>query len=72
MASTTSPSSSLLGVQDGCVNKATPIHFIDGKKLKSCRMGLTNHTGPISHYIMPLVNALEVDTQTHILMHDQK
>ena len=38
-----------------CVIKATPIQFMDGNKLKSCRMGLTNHIWPISHYIMPLV-----------------
>ena len=42
------------------VPKATPIQFINGNKLKSCRMGLTNHTQPISHHITPLViNALE-------------
>ena len=38
-----------------CVTEATPIQFIDGNKLKSCRMGLTNHTWPISHNITPLV-----------------
>ena len=45
-----------------CVNKATPIYFIDrkchikqlkaGKSHKTC---LTNHTWFISHHIMPLV-----------------
>ena len=41
------------------VTKATPIHFIKGKKVKSCRAGLTNHTRSISHHITPLViNAL--------------
>ena len=52
-----------------CVTKATPIRFITGNKLKSCRMGLTNHTQPVSHHITPLViNALEgrhTDTHTH-------
>ena len=52
-----------------CLAKATPIQFINGNKLKSCRMGLTNHTQPVSHHIMPLViNALEgghTDTQTY-------
>ena len=53
-----------------CVIKATPIQFIDGNKLKSCRTGLTNHTWPLSHPIMPLViNAFGADTQTHIQRH---
>ena len=47
-----------------------PFQFIDGNILKSCRMGLTNHTWPVSHYIMSLViNALgggHTDTHTHI------
>ena len=57
-----------------CVTKATPIQFIDGNKLKSCRMGLTNHTRPISHHITPLViNGLGGGhTDTHILTHKQK
>ena len=60
-----------------CVTKTTPIKFIDGNKLKSCRTGLTNHTRPISHHITPLViNALRSDTHTqthrHILMCQQK
>ena len=46
-----------------------PIQFINGNKLKSCKTGLTNHTRPISHLIMPLViNVLwgrHTDTQTH-------
>ena len=37
------------------VTKVTPIQFIDGNKLKSYRTGLTNHTRPISHDIVPLV-----------------
>ena len=37
------------------VTKAMPIQFIDSNKLKSCKMGLTNHTQPISHHIMLLV-----------------
>ena len=42
-----------------CVTKATPIHFINGKKLKSFTAGLTDHTRSISHHITPLViNAL--------------
>ena len=36
-----------------------PIHSINGrchtKKLKSCRTGLTDHTGSLSHHITPLV-----------------
>ena len=48
-----------------CVTKATPIQFINDNKLKSCKMGLTNHTWPISHHITLLViNAFGVDTQT--------
>ena len=63
------------------VTKATPIQFIDSNKLKSCRIGLANHTRPISHNITPLVmNGLgsghtdrqtdrqtdtDTDTQTH-------
>ena len=36
-------------------------------------MGLTNHTQPISHHIMPLaINALRADTQTHIPTCQQK
>ena len=38
-----------------CVNKAMPFQFIDSNKVKSTRMGLTNHTWPISHHIVPLV-----------------
>ena len=61
-----------------CVTKATPFQFIDGNILKSCRIGLTNHTLPISHHIMPLViNVLRsghrhTQTQTHILTRNQK
>ena len=57
-----------------CVTKAMPIQFINGNKLKSCRMGLTNHTGPKSHYVMPLViNGLgDKHTDTHIPMRKQK
>ena len=45
-----------------CVNKATPIHFIDSKchikqlkAEKSHKTCLTNHTQSISHRITPLV-----------------
>ena len=56
-----------------CVIKAMPISFINGKKLKSYRMSLTNHTEFISHHIMSLViNGLgdghtdtDADIQTH-------
>ena len=48
-----------------CVNKTTPIHFINGKShIKQLKAGkshtcLTNHTWSMSHHIMPLViNAL--------------
>ena len=43
-----------------CVTKTTLIIFIDGNKLKSCRMGLTNHTWPISRHWL-----LMADTQSH-------
>ena len=33
-----------------CVTKAMPFQFIDGNILKSCRMGFTNHTRPISYH----------------------
>ena len=70
----------------GSVTKAMPFQFIDGNILKSCKTGLTNHTQPISHHIMPLViNALsggqterqtdrqtDRQTHTHIPMHEQK
>ena len=57
----------------GCVTKAIPIQFIDVKKLKSYRIGLTSHIGPISHHITALViNAVggehtqaHTDTQTN-------
>ena len=54
-----------------CVTKAMPIQFIDGNELKSCRMGLTNHTRPISHHITSLViNALKGGhTHTHTYIH---
>ena len=58
-----------------CVTIAMPFQFIDGNILKSCRTGLTNHTQPISHHIMPLViNAIGEDTQTqaHIPTHKRK
>ena len=52
-----------------CVTKATPIQFINSNKLKSCRMGLSNHTQPISHHINPqIINALgrrHTHTQTY-------
>ena len=61
------------------VTKAMPIPFIDCNKLKSCRMGLTNHTQPISHHIMPLViNVLRgrhththTDAQTKTILRNQ-
>ena len=75
MASTVSTSTSLLCMQD----VATPIQFIDGNKLKSCKAGLTNHTWPISHHITALViNAFggehtdgqtDRHTCTHMTMH---
>ena len=53
-----------------CVTKARSFKFIDGNILKSCRTDLTDHTQPISHYIMPLViNALRVDVHTHTQTH---
>ena len=77
MASMASTLTSLPSMHDMlCVTKATPFQFIDGNILKSCRMGLTHHTWPILHHIMPLViNALgggHTDTGTHILTHKQK
>ena len=52
-----------------CVTKATPIQFINGNKLKSCRMGSTNYTQPMSHHITPLVingpRGRHTGTQTH-------
>ena len=58
------------------VNKATPIHFIDGKchikqlragkRLKSCKTCLTNHTWSISYHITLLViNVLGEDIDKH-------
>ena len=51
-----------------CVTNATPFQFIDGNILKNYRMGLNNHTRPISHHITPLpINALgggHTDKQT--------
>ena len=56
-----------------CANKVMPIQFIDSNNLKSFRMGLTNHTLPISHHIMPLViNTIMGDTQAHTPTHEQK
>ena len=53
-----------------CVTKAMPIHSIDGKKLKSCRTGLTNHTWSISNHIMPLVmNAIRRNIHKHTHTH---
>ena len=37
------------------VANTMPFEFIYGNILKSGRMGLNNHTRPISHHIMPLV-----------------
>ena len=58
------------------VTKAMAIQFINSNKLKSCKMGLTNHTWPISHHITPLViNGLRgghTDTDTHIPIREQK
>ena len=42
-------------MHDVLVTKAMPFQFIDGNKLKTYKMGLTNHTWPISHHITPLV-----------------
>ena len=59
-----------------CVNRATLIHFINGKcHIKQLKAGkshkicLTNHARSILHHIMPLViNALGGGyTDTHIL-----
>ena len=60
-----------------CATKATPMQFIDGNKLKSHRMGLTNHTWPTRHHITSLViNGLRAvtkrDRHTHILTCEQK
>ena len=59
-----------------CVTKATPIYFINGKKLKNYRSGLSNHAGPISHHIMTMginfVDGGQTDTQIHILTHEQR
>ena len=52
-----------------CLNKATPIHFIDGKcHIKQLKVGkssktcLTNHTQSVSHHITSLViNSLGVE-----------
>ena len=55
------------------VTKAMPNYFINSKKPKSCRTRLTNHTGSMSHHIMPLViNALMVGRQTDIPKCEQK
>ena len=61
-----------------CVTKPMPIQFIDSNKLKSCRMGLTNHTWPMLHHITPLfINAFEgrhtdVHTYRHVNKNDFK
>ena len=69
MASTVSTLVSLPGMH----NVTTPIQFIDDNKLKSYRMGLTNHMWPMLHHIMPLViNGLgggHTDMQTHTDTH---
>ena len=44
MANTTSTLSSWPGMHDARVTKVVPIHVVDGKKLKSSRAYLTNHT----------------------------
>ena len=54
-----------------CATKVTPIQFIDGNKLKSCRTGLTNHTWPIPRHIMPLVIKALRSGHTHTQMHTQ-
>ena len=54
-----------------CVTKAMPIYFINGKKLKSCRAGLTNHTGStyvfhtISHHWLLIASRVDKNTYTH-------
>ena len=57
-----------------CVTKATPIKFINGNKLKSCKTGLTNHTWPLSHHwlLIPLGADAQAPRHTHILTHEQK
>ena len=54
-----------------CVTSAMVLQFIDDNILKSFRMGLTNHTWPISHHIRLLV-IIGLGVGTHILMHEQK
>lgn len=53
------------------VIKATPIHFIKSKKLKSCITGLTNHKGSISHNWL-LCSWGWTYKHTHIPIHEQK
>ena len=59
-----------------CVNKATPIRFINGKcHIKQLKAGkshkicLTNHTQSVSHHIMPLVINTLGSRQTHTNTH---
>ena len=68
-----------------CVTTAMPIQFINGNKLKSCRLGLTNHTQPIScHWLLTHSGTdtqtdrqtdrqtdTHTHTHTHTLMHEQ-
>ena len=55
-----------------CVTKATHIHFIDGKKVKRCRVGLTNNIRSISHHIMVMNGLNGRHTYIIIMMHEQK
>ena len=71
VASMESILSSLPGVHDALCNYVMPIHFINGKKLKSCRASLTNHTGStyiyhtISHHWLLIALRVDKNTYTH-------
>ena len=61
-----------------CVTVATPIKFIDGNKLKSCKTDLTNHTQLISYpwVLMPSgwthkQTDTHTDAQTKIISRNQ-
>ena len=71
VASMESTLSSLPCVHDMLCNQGHAHSLFDGKKLKSCRTGLTNHTQSISHHVIPLViNVLGGGHKhTHICIH---